>query len=368
VSPDLLFDARNVGPHPHGIARFTTACLRALAVSPPGFATTVLISVPYHPDFPAQTPWMDYRLEQTPCYSPGEQARLPAVIVKARAGAYFSPTFTGPVAATVPTAITIHDLIHLRYPAEYGARHRIFYRTVVAALVRRSRVVASVSESSAAEIAERWPRAAAKTAILGDLVEAAFTPAADRAAVTARLRQIGVEGRYLLFVGNPKGHKNFSLVYRAFRRVASDFPGLSLVALGIPPEAARKAGWTDPRLRLLVPQASEGLADLYRGASAFLAPSLWEGFGLPPLEAMACGAPVVASDIPVYRENLGDAALLADPTDAETFAQALRRVLISDRLRARLIEAGYRAAAPHRDQKAFRERLLAALGTLMEKR
>jgi alpha-1,3-rhamnosyl/mannosyltransferase len=368
MKPDLLFDARNVGSHPHGIARFTIACLRALAVSPPGFTTTVLISVPYHPDFPTQTPWMDYRLSMTPCYSPGEQLRLPTVILKTGAGAYFSPTFTGPVAATVPMAITIHDLIHLRFPAEYGARQRIFYKTVVSALVRRSRVVATDSKSSAAEVAGRWPAASGKIAVLGAPVESPFVPAADRAAVTARLRQIGIEGPFLLFVGNPKGHKNFATAYRAFRRIASDIPGLSLVALGITPEGAKRAGWTDPRLRLLVPQAVDSLADLYRGASAFVAPSFWEGFGLPVLEAMACGTPVVASDIPVYRENLGEAALFADPKEPEAFASALRRVLSSDRLRARLIEAGFRAAAPHQDASAFRGRLLGALGTLMTKK
>ena len=182
--------------------------------------------------------------------------------------------------------------------------------------------------------------------------------------------EFGIDGPYVLCVGTLEPRKNLTTVLRVFRHVSAARPEAELVLVG-------GRGWrnqvferelagsgSSERLRLTGFVSDERLADLYAGAACFLYPSLGEGFGLPPLEAMACGAPVVISDAPALLEVCGDAALSAPALDVETLAKHVIAVLedgeLADRLRAAGLTRAQRFtwdAAADATERVYREAL-----------
>lgn len=249
-------------------------------------------------------------------------------------GCFLSPGFNPPMRSPVPVAFTIHDLVHLRVPAESSAVRRLYYASVVRPAARRAWRILTGSEHARQDIAQWAGLPEASIHIVGHGVSAAFTPAGPRRSL---------QSPYFLHVGRRAGHKNIPTLLRAFKhsRAATetilvftgspDTPTLSVAqALGIG-ESIRFAGdLTD-----------EALAALYRGAEALVYPSLYEGFGLPVIESMACGTPVITSDRTSTSEVAGaDNALLIDPQDAEELAHAISQVLADSRLRERLSQRG----------------------------
>jgi glycosyltransferase involved in cell wall biosynthesis len=169
-----------------------------------------------------------------------------------------------------------------------------------------------------------------------------------------------VSGEYLMYLGLRIAHKNVEGILRAFRFLSNEFPGLKLVIAGSrysTPDMVDR--WkTDPRLagRLVeIPEPSdEEIVRLFSGAKAFVFPSFAEGFGLPPLEAMAAGVPVVCSDIPVFREVYGDAARYVDPGRPESIADGVREIL-NDPASASLLSArGRKRAGTYRRDRFIR--------------
>ena len=196
--------------------------------------------------------------------------------------------------------------------------------------------------------------------------EARFNPARDAASIDAAAARYGLPKRYVLAVGTLEPRKNLTTLLRAFARLREGSavdPAVGLVIAG-----AR--GWLDDPIFEAVQSLGleravnfpgfvddDDLPALYQGAELFVFPSLHEGFGLPLLEAMACGVPVVASNASALPEVAGGAALLVDPHDAEALAQAIARVLGDEALRARLRDAGVARAAQFSWQTAARRTL-----------
>jgi glycosyltransferase involved in cell wall biosynthesis len=180
----------------------------------------------------------------------------------------------------------------------------------------------------------------------------------------------GIEGPYLLFVGNPKGHKNLDLLLSGFVRLARRYPALRLVAVGGDARQrrglerrARRLG-VQGRARFLAPVDREALALLYAAAALFVFPSLHEGFGLPPLEAMACGTPVASSSAASLPEVLGPAAAYFSPESEDSLVEAVCRVLDDDALRGRLVRLGLERARHFTWDDAARRTLAVYRGVL----
>jgi len=203
----------------------------------------------------------------------------------------------------VPFVVTIHDLIHLHHRNPLG---RLYARSMIGRAVRGSRRVITVSGTVRGQIAAEFGHAE-KIAVTPNGVDALFTPDGPRAG-----------GRYFLFVGNEKPHKNVARLIEAAKQI-----DVQLVRVG--------------SNRLV---SSDELASLYRGAIALVQPSLDEGFGLPALEAMACGTAVITSNAPALIEITGDAALHADAYAIDDIANAMTRVMRDAALRAALIARG----------------------------
>ncbi len=250
-----------------------------------------------------------------------------------------------PIPVRYPLAVTIHDLTPLRMPDVMpSVVRRAAYRWWNARAASVAGILFADSQATANDIASFFPRAASRVRVV--LHAADDFAGGDVAELPAA---IAGDGPYLLSMGNTKPHKDLRTLLRAFAQVnvrrpdlrlllvGRDQPGYAVSVLGDTP-AARRVAFTghvdDPMLRAL-----------YAGAEAFVFPSLYEGFGLPPLEAMASGAPVVCSDAASLPEVVGDAALLFPAGDVTAAAGAILRLLDDDSLRASLVAAGRVRAA-----------------------
>jgi glycosyltransferase involved in cell wall biosynthesis len=221
----------------------------------------------------------------------------------------------------VPFVATIHDLIHFRHPNPLA---RLYARRMIGRAVRRSRRVLTVSEAVKRDIVATFGCAADHIVVTPNGVRAPFVPTGGAA-----------EGRYFLYVGNDKPHKNVDVLVDAFARI----DGASLVLTGAPFERFRS------RQRVIITGFVDNpeLAALYRGAIALVMPSREEGFGLPALEAMACGCAAITSNAPALVEITGDAALHVEP-NVDAIADAMHRVASDEALRRTLASRGVERA------------------------
>ena len=232
------------------------------------------------------------------------------------------PTYRAPAAGPVPVVMTIHDLAVFRFPQAFRRWTRAYSRRVVPRSARAARLVLAVSEFTKREAVELLGLSADRIRVVPNGVEPTFGPAGDAAA-----------GDYVLAVGTLEPRKNLPRLAEATRR------------LGIELRVAGARGWGGVPLDgvvLLGEVPDEELARLYRGARCLAYPSLYEGFGIPVLEAMACGTPVVTGDRTGTAETAGAAAVLVDPLDHEAIAAGIEE---ADRRRDELRVLGLERAA-----------------------
>ncbi len=273
-----------------------------------------------------------------------EQWAIPRLATRLKPDVLCIPAFNGPLLQPVPTIVCIHDLIHLRYPRYYGRRKVLYYRLVVRTTARKAAAVVTVSEFSKREIVEEFGLPPEKVHVISNGVEELFLEAGRR----PHGRPVGLlrgSFPYVMAVVNPKPHKNALAVVEAFRAaIGLDArTDLHLVIVGDPgPEAMRVT--TSPevagRIRIFSKLGDHDMAALYAGAECLLFPSLYEGFGLPVIEAMACGTPVITSRLTAIPEVAGEAAFYVDPCDIQGMARAISRVVSDPALRAHLREQG----------------------------
>ncbi len=276
-----------------------------------------------------------------------EQAEFPRLARRERADLAHVPYWGGPLRCAVPVVVTIHDLIPLVLP-EYRGDWRVrAYMRLVATSARRAAVVLTDSEASRRDILAylRLDPGRVRTVYLA--ADEMYRPQSP-ATVDAVRRRLGLPQRYVLYLGGFDVRKNLRAVFAAFAHAARRVPDVWLVVGGRLPE--RDTPFTpDPRRLAREAGVAErtafvGWVDeadkpaLYAGADALLFPSRYEGFGLPPLEAMACGAPVVGSRAASLAEIVGEGGLLYDPDDAAGMGEGLAALLTDAATRAALAE------------------------------
>ncbi|MBW2618979.1 MAG: glycosyltransferase family 4 protein, partial [Deltaproteobacteria bacterium] len=274
---------------------------------------------------------------------------LPALLARLRVQLYYSPTFLPPLVSPCPQAFTIHDLIHLDFAADYPASRRLAWRAIIGPRARRAHAVLTGSDAVAGQIARRLRVPAGRIEVIGHGLEASFRPRGEGEVRAIRAR-LGLEGDYLVAPGNRRSHKNLAGAVRAFQRLAALEQAPGLVIVGQAPDLSAPGPGRVIQAQEL---GDDELAALYTGARATIFASLAEGFGLPPLEALACGCPVVASDLPVLREVLGpEAALYTPPGDEAAMAKGLAQVLAETETASKRTQAGQAKAAGYTWEKA----------------
>ncbi len=271
---------------------------------------------------------------------------------------FYSPGFNAPAAARARCVFTVHDLIHLRVAGEAGGLKRAYYERLVKPAVRQSFKVLTVSEYSRADVLD-WSGADATQVVnVGSGVDAMFF---------APISPHDPGFPYLLYVGARKPHKNLDRLLAAFA-ASKARAQLRLVLTG-PADAAFEAQVTALGLSGRVHYAGRipeaALPSWYRGATALLFPSLFEGFGLPPVEAMAGGTPALVANTTSLPEAVGDAAVLVEAQSVESIRDGIDRIVFDSALRARLREAGPAQARRH-SWDAVAARVRSVLDALQE--
>ncbi|RIX26604.1 glycosyltransferase family 4 protein [Amnibacterium setariae] len=231
---------------------------------------------------------------------------------------------------------TLHDLLPMRFGDNFSLRFRLQFRVIAAVgVVRRSHRVLTVSDAAAAEIRAFYGLPESRTAVVHNAVDHRSDPRTGPGSSA-----IAGATPYVLAFGRAGRHRNAGVTIEAVGRLL-ERTTLRLVLVGSPdPILMREAARLGDRCVFTGRVSDADLEALYRGASCFVAPSLYEGFDIPPLEAQRAGAPVIASQIDVHREVLRDAALYFDPSDPDDLTQQIERVLAHPELRSRLIALG----------------------------
>lgn len=248
----------------------------------------------------------------------------------------YNPPLTLPLVPICPFVFTIHDLIFVNYKAEASRAKRWYFQYVVRPAARRAFKVLTVSEFSKREIMQWAGLAASRVEVVYNGVGETFTSEGPR-------RQ---GAPYLLYVGNQRAHKNVDNLLKALASIAAPYKvNLALTGSATPHTAAliEQLGLTE-RVQFLGHLPDEDLAAAYRGAVASVMPSHYEGFGLPVIESMACGTPVLCSNVTSLPEVAGDAAVLVDPS-AESIAAGLTKLLSDPKLQDELSKRGIARAA-----------------------
>ncbi len=242
------------------------------------------------------------------------------------------------------TVLTLHDVLPLSVPGSGRALEKIIYRIWLPHAVRKAQAVIAPSSQSQADILRYLPVEPERVSVIPNGVSSFFHPLPEPDVRRHLIRRFGLEDPFILTVGSAAPRKNIGRVVEAFAILAKDFPRLRLVLAGSRP-MDRSAARTIPafaadRILKVGPVSDSDLVALYAGCGLFVFPSLYEGFGLPPLEAMACAAPVVCSDRSSLPEVVGDVARLVDPTDIGGMADAMHEILSDKKLRRKMRERG----------------------------
>ncbi len=249
----------------------------------------------------------------------------------------------------IPSVFTLHDLIFRFDPGSHKALNRIYLNAMAPRFLRAAHAIIAVSECTKRDAVRLYNISPEKIHVIYEGVDPRFKPITDAQVLTAARRRYNLPERFVLYVGTIEPRKNLPALFTAFSSLQDPTPNLKLVIAG-------KTGWlteeTFERAKALGDSviftgyvADADLAALYTLAELLVLPSIYEGFGLPVLEAMACGTPVACSNVSSLPEIAGDAALLFDPRDARSMAEAITRALSDPPLRAEMRARGLARAA-----------------------
>ena len=285
------------------------------------------------------------------------QTVLPSRLLKDNISQIFTTIPECVLGISIPQTVVVHDLIPLKFPKDYPWQNA-YFRWYVAPLLRRAKKIIAVSEQTKADvIAELRVNPCCINVVPGGCNHTDFHLHIDSTATKLRY---GLH-RYLLYVGNLHPHKNLARLIQAFARFSSRvshqlvlvgkkdsryYPSLAMLV--------EKLGLND-RVVFLDYVKQDDLGGMYAGAEAFVFPSLYEGFGLPLLEAMACGIPVVSGNTGATAEVAGGAGILVDPYSVKDLAEALEKVLTTRGIRQDLQERGLRRAQQYRWDRTARQ-------------
>ena len=347
----FVLDARTATPHFPGIGRYVRNLARAMGPElAPGERLTVLVPPDASLDVPASGGVQVLPVDVSP-FSVRQQWALPRILRELSASLYHSAYYLMPYLPPVPTVVTVYDLIPMLFPAQSTLRARTFFRWATALALRSAEHVIAISETTTRDVVKWFGAVDDAITAIPLAVAPAFEPQTSLSVAELR-RRYDLPERSVLYLGSNKPHKNLVRLVEAWAMARSRFPDHVLVIAGAwvdaNPQAMRRAAQLDlgPNAVLwLGPVEGSDLPALYAAATLFIFPSLYEGFGLPPLEAMACGTPVACSAIPALQEVTADAAYVFDPLSVTSIANAISEMLGNDGLQRDLRHRGLERAA-----------------------
>lgn len=347
----IAYDATALPSRPVGAGNYIIQLLRALVEQSTGARFSVFVQ-PYQRALLNLPPNASVEFITVPVMSPAlrllwEQTIFPLHLARLRPDLLHSPHYTMPLTAPVPTIVTLHDATFFYYPQHHTRAKRYFFPFIMRLSARRAAALITVSENTRQDM-QRWIAAAPEKTFATPLgVSPEFSPICDTTFLDTVARKYALPSKFILFVGLLEPRKNLPTLLRAFTRLAPLAPQITLVIVG-------RTGWMTqsildqiplslhPRVHFTGYVDQADLPAVYNLADVFVYPSFYEGFGLPVLESLACGTPVVTTPVSAMPEVAGDAALYAHPEDDAALSQAILQILrdpiLSQTLRTRGLE------------------------------
>jgi len=344
-------DARLTHYHKAGISRYTLQLIDALARCEADDDRFVVLESFRSKKRILTSSSFSSRRVYTPSHHRLEQWTLPLELAFMGLDVLHSPDFIPPFRRNCRSVITIHDLVFIIYP-QFLTKDAARYYSQIDEAVKRTDAIIAVSEATKRDIVQSLGVPEHKVTVIYEAASPVFCKM-DRPDLKQRVRgRFGVKSDFVLFVSTIEPRKNVPTLLRAFRQLLADYHvDIKLVLAGAKGwlydevfQVAQDLNLMDDVL-FLGRVSTEELVWLYNTAQALVAPSIYEGFGLPPLEAMACGTPVVVSNVSSFPEIVADAGLLVDPYAVDELTVAIWRLLSDSELRESLIEKGLKRAA-----------------------
>lgn len=343
-------DARKLGDF--GIGTYVQGLLGGLARLDPQNRFVVFVRRAGEPLLPPLPANFEVLRAEAPGYSLRELIGLSWSLRRRPLDLYHATHYSLPAALPAASVVTVHDLIHLLFPEHLPGRLALLYaRLMLGRAARLTRRVIAVSQATSIDLQRELGLAEARIDVVPNGLDAAFLRPVGASELGARLASLGLVRPYLLFLGNPKPHKNLARLLAAYRRLVDrgDDPPRLVLAGARDREQAELVAESlrcnlGERIEVLGHVPAADLPALLQGATLFLFPSLYEGFGLPVLEAMATGTAVLASDVPALRELTGGCAYLVDPLDVEALAEGIAHCLADTPRRESLAARGHERA------------------------
>jgi glycosyltransferase involved in cell wall biosynthesis len=280
-----------------------------------------------------------------------EQVAFPGLVQRAQIDLLHSPHYTRPVSLPCASVVTFHDMTFFLYPQLHTWARRVFFPLMIRLSARLADVILAVSESTRQDAIRLLGLSPERISVTPLGVSEQYRPMAQPDLLEAVRRRYRLPERFILYVGLVEPRKNLPGLIRAYHSLSASGNLPFLVIVG-------QFGWRHTEVIRLVEQlglhesvlfagyvAPADLPMVYNLAEVFVYPSTYEGFGLPPLEAMACGTPVITTAVSAMPEHVGDAGVLVPPGDDHELAQALQRVLEDPHLRQELASKGPLRAA-----------------------
>ncbi len=355
-------DARLMHYQQAGITRYTLQLVRALARANTDDQFTLLQSIRSRQPI-IEHPRFEHRKMLTPAHHRLEQIFLPLEVSTLGLDVLHSPDFIPPFRRNCRSVITIHDLNFVLYP-HFLTKDAARYYGQIDQAVRRTDAIIAVSKATKADTMRLLGVPEDKITVIYEAASPVFKPLDDPNVLEKVRSRFDIAGDFMLFVSTIEPRKNVPTLLRAFRQLLDDY------RLDVQLVLAGQKGWLFEEVFDLVTEldledevlfvgrvTTEELVWLYNTAQCLVAPSIYEGFGLTPLEAMACGTPVIVANVSSLPEVVGDAGLKVDPYKPDEIAVAMSRLLSDQELRKSLIHKGLKRAAYFSWDKAAEETL-----------
>lgn len=363
MSYTIAIDARKLGDF--GIGTYVRSLVSHLAEIDSENHYLLLVGAGGRDRLPTLPDNFEPMVQRAPVYSIREQISLSFALARRKVDLYHATHYVLPAVLPFRVVVTIHDIIHLLYPEFLPNRLAFYYaERMLRRAVNRSHRILTPSRNTRDDVCRWFDASEDKIEVVHNGIGDDYLDELPSEAKDRWLRDLELERPYLLFVGNPKPHKNLDRLLKGYARALelTDFPhplvcvgdrGASEAAIMRRAEHLGIAG----RVHLLGHLAQEALPAIFQGAAVFLYPTLYEGFGLPVVEAMASGTPVITSNTSALKEVAAGYADLVNPLDVDAIARAIARCVSDSDHRASLSKLGLRRAQDFRWDRAAHQTL-----------
>jgi len=360
----IVMDLRSIRNLESGDGQFSSQIINQCASLDNSNEYILLVRPENKELFKIDGPNFALRVENINPYSFKERFVLGKIIKNINPDIYHTFTFSAPLAVDCKVILSIYDITHLVFPHLFSLRLNLYYKFIVSKCVKRANAILTISQHSKSDIANRFQVEPGKIKSIYCGVNSLYKPIDKEKARKYIKDKFSVSGKFILYVGQVKKHKNIRTTLYSFQKIRQN--GYSDIKLVICGRGCNKVDWLlkligalglKERVKLIDTPSNIDLLHFYNSAELFIYLSLYEGFGLPPLEAMACGMPVVSSNVSSLPEVLGDAALLTDPLDINAISDAIMKVLLEQCLKENLIKNGIARASSFRWEGSARSLL-----------